>query len=105
MGHHFTAPQMSGRHRFLVYTFNISEKKTPLINIVYCIHLLQEHQYIVSLYTDTMEVHYILFSHTFLPIYYKHMLQYSVMCFVTILYQIIKNQLGIFTFPNQCLDV
>lgn len=56
MGHHFTASQMSGRHRFLVYTFNISAKKTPLIHIVYCIHSLQVCQYIVSLYADTIKV-------------------------------------------------
>lgn len=57
MGHHFTAPLMSGPHQFLVYTFNISVEKTPLIHMVYCIHTLQVYLYVLSLYADTMKVH------------------------------------------------
>lgn len=57
MGHHFTAPLMSGPHQFFVYTLNISVVKTPLIHMVYCIHMLQVYQYILSLYADTMKVH------------------------------------------------
>lgn len=40
MGHHFTAPLMSGPHQFPVYTFNISVEKSPLILTVCCIHAL-----------------------------------------------------------------